>query len=69
MLLKDLMKSKNYTQLKLANLIGKSQRLVSSWVNGVCSPNPSDILKLASILNVTEKEILECFAKDIPDEQ
>lgn len=69
MSLRVLIKSKGFSQQSIAKLIGKSQRLISSWINGVCSPSPIDALKLASILGVSEKQILECFIQNMSKEK
>lgn len=61
MTLKDLIRKKGMTQKDLAQKVHKTQQAVSKWAKGLCAPNPTDCIKLASILGVTEREILECF--------
>ena len=58
---KQLLKEKNMSQVNIAKCIGKTQSLVSQWVNGVCTPQPSDIFKLAEALNCSVEEIVNCF--------
>ncbi|MEG2603201.1 MAG: helix-turn-helix transcriptional regulator [Carnobacterium sp.] len=59
---KELLKEKKFSQQALADRIGKSQRLVSYWVNGKCEPQLSMVTKLSLILGVSETDIISCFS-------
>lgn len=58
---KDLIKKKHITQKELAFRVNKTQQAVSRWVTGSCTPSPADCIKIAQILEVSEREVLECF--------
>lgn len=45
------------TQQELAARLGKSKNVVSNWERGDNSPNPDEIEKLCSILEVTPNQI------------
>ena len=60
-MLRDLLKEKGMTQAEIAKKTGYTQGLISQWCNGVCTPKIADIKKLAEVLQVDVKEILECF--------
>ena len=45
------------TQQELAYRLGKSKNVISNWERGDNSPNPDEIEKLCSILNVTPNQI------------
>ena len=63
MKLRALLNSKRYTPAMIAPKLGISDKTIYSWIYGRCTPSPVMILKLAEILEVSEKEILECFKK------
>ena len=57
-----LRKENNYTQESLANEVGVSRSLISSWENGKAIPNEEDIKRLNSIFHTTlyyEEETVE----------
>ena len=56
-----LRKSKNITQIKLAEQLGVSNRTVSAWETGIATPKIKMIKKIAELLNVSSDEVLECF--------
>lgn len=58
---RSLLKERGITQSELAIQVGKSQRLISKWVNGDCQPQINMLPKLAEVLNVSVETILECF--------
>ena len=60
-MLRDLLKEKGITQAEIAKQMGCTQGLVSQWCNGLCEPKIATIKKLAEVLQVDVKEILECF--------
>lgn len=60
-----LRKSKGYTQLEAANLLGVSNKTVSSWETGASCPDISMLPALAELYGVTCDEILR--GKRIPE--
>lgn len=56
--LRNLRKSKNLSQHKLAETLGVDQRTVSAWENGVCEPSFSLLAKLCDIFDETFDGIL-----------
>lgn len=63
--LTSLRKSKGYTQLEAANLLGVSNKTVSSWETGASCPDISMLPALAELYGVTCDEILR--GKRIPE--
>lgn len=61
--LKDLRKSKGYTQKKVADLIGISHQAYSRYEKGVFTPNDELLKKISEIYNVSTEHILSQFPK------
>lgn len=59
--MKELLKKAGLTQQELADLIGKSQRLVSAWCNGQCQPQVELLPDLSKILKVSIEELIFCI--------
>jgi len=57
--LKRIMKSKKITADKIADKIGVSRGTVTHWSNGIRTPNPEQINKLASILGIRVSELFD----------
>lgn len=51
-------KSKNLTQLQLAETLNITDRAVSKWERGKSTPDASIMLKLCSLLGITANELL-----------
>lgn len=56
--LKQLRKSKGLTQSVFAGLIGVSRNTVLNWETGKCSPRADVFTRIASILEVSEYDLL-----------
>lgn len=52
----------NVSQIKLAELLGVSQPLVSSWECGKVTPGIDDIARIESALNYPQGELLFAIA-------
>ncbi|MDD2998413.1 MAG: XRE family transcriptional regulator [Candidatus Riflebacteria bacterium] len=66
MTLKELTKSKNISQTKLAELAGLPRTTISSWCNGKSSPaKHADLIKLAKALGMTLDEIISALKIDM----
>lgn len=46
------------TQMEIASRMNVAQPLISRWMSGKSMPRPDTITKLASVLEVDEKELL-----------
>ena len=57
--IKNLRKSKGYSQEKLAELIGVSTNSVSAWENGHSFIKKSSLKKLCNALGITESDLLD----------
>jgi transcriptional regulator with XRE-family HTH domain len=44
--------------MEIAERVGVAQPLISRWFSGSCMPRPSTIKRLATALEVSEKELL-----------
>ena len=51
---------KNYSQKELANLLFVSESAVSKWERGLSYPDITLLSDLCKILEVSEKELIEC---------
>lgn len=60
---KELLKQSNCTQQELAATLEITQQLVSKWVNGKCTPDPTMILAISKRLQYSSDIILNCFKK------
>lgn len=49
------------SQRQLGRLIGRTHATISRWMAGIHTPRPSDISKLASVLNRSHLEIYEAL--------
>lgn len=54
----DCRKKSNMTQNKLAEKLGITDRAVSKWETGKSIPDPSIMLELCEILNISVNELL-----------
>ena len=61
---KNLLKSKRFTPASISPLLGLSDKAIYNYIYGRATPGPDTVLKLAKILEVSEREILECFSKE-----
>lgn len=61
--LTKVLKSKNISQARLAEVVGCSRQNISDWLAGKTSPKFDKLVKLACFLNVTLEELLEDEAK------
>ena len=57
--LKQLRKSKDYTQDQLANLLNVTPQAISRWENNTAMPDISLLVPLANVLSVTTDTLLE----------
>lgn len=60
-------KNKNYTQSRLAEILGVSEKTISKWECGNGFPDTTLILPLARALDISANELLS--AKDLTGEQ
>lgn len=60
--LKDIMKSKQLTQMELAKLAHISQNTISNWLNDSSSPTLKNLEALADSLNITVGELIGDFS-------
>ena len=60
--LKEIMKSKQLTQMELAKLAHISQNTVSNWLNDLSSPTLKNLEALADSLNLTVGELIGDFS-------
>lgn len=69
--IKEILKSRNITQLELASKIGKSKTAVSQMINGAYSPSPETLEKISEVLNVPVAimYLLTISSNDIPDDK
>lgn len=56
---KELLKTRNITEAKLAELLHFSRNTVSNWCLGKRTPSIEVIKKIATCLNVTITEVVE----------
>ena len=57
--LKHIRQNKGLTQEQLGKLMGKDYSTIGKWENGSRSPIMEDLIKLADVLNVDVKELLD----------
>ena len=55
--LKELREKRNMSQLKLALIVGVSQKTVSAWEVGRRNPKPKELQKLEDIFGVPKEDI------------
>lgn len=69
--IKGLLKSRNITQLELADKIGKSKTAISQMINGAYSPSPDTLEKISEVLNVpiAIMYLLTISPDDVPDDK
>jgi transcriptional regulator with XRE-family HTH domain len=60
--LKDIMKSKQLTQMELAKLAHISQNTISNWLNDLSSTTLKNLETLADSLNMTVGELIGDFS-------
>ena len=46
------------TQMEIAERVGVAQPLISRWFSGKCMPRPDTIKRIATALNIEERELL-----------
>lgn len=63
MTLKELRQNKGLTQTEVAQLIGKSNRIISHYETGRVIPPLEVAVKLAKVLGVSVEEIYEALPK------
>ena len=63
MTFKDLLKKHGLTQQEVANVIGKSQRLVSNWCVGDSEPQIKELICLKNLLQIDYETLLKSFEK------
>lgn len=56
--IKEARQYSNVSQVRLAQLLGVSQPLVSSWECGKVTPGIDDVARIETVLNYTEGELL-----------
>lgn len=56
--IKQIREARNLTQAELAYKIGKNQRTISNWENGVRDPSSDNIRRIADALNIAPSEII-----------
>lgn len=61
MTFRELLKKKNVTQEELAVAIGVRQSAVSAWVCGKTQPRTRHLIKIAKVLGVSVKTLVESF--------
>ncbi len=57
-ILKDLMKEKELSQTKLAEIVGVKQSQVSEWLKGKSKPGYDNLQAICKSLNISGDEIL-----------
>lgn len=67
--LKEIMKSKNLTQVDLAKLANVSQNTISNWLNNTSSPNIKNLDSLAKSLGLTVGDLIGDFGKNFTDDE
>lgn len=55
--LKELREKRNISQIKLASIVGVSQKTVSAWEVGRRNPKPKELQKLEDIFGVAKEDI------------
>lgn len=65
-LIKDARQSKGITQKQLADLVGASQPLVSSWEGSKVTPGIDDLVAIESILELHPGALLMSIAYPTP---
>lgn len=59
MKIRELRKSKQLTQVNIAETFGVSQHAIASWEQGTREPNIETLCKLADLFEVTVDDLLE----------
>jgi len=57
-ILKELRKSNNITQVELAKMLNLTQSSVSEWENEISRPEYENLIKLADIFDVSLDELM-----------
>lgn len=55
--LKELREKRDISQLKLASIIGVSQKTVSAWETGRRNPKPRELQKIEDVFGVAKEDI------------
>lgn len=58
-MLRDLMKSKNLTQMELAEMLGLKYQNISRWINGHVCPTIDTVAKICKCLNCTPNDLIK----------
>ncbi len=61
MTFRELLKKKNVTQEELAVAIGVTQATISYWSIGITQPRTRHLIKIAKVLGVSVKTLVESF--------
>ena len=61
MTFRDLLKTKRITQVEIARIMGVRQSAVSAWVCGKSLPTMNKCKRLAKVLGVSVKTLVESF--------
>ena len=64
-LIAECRRSKNLTQQQLADLLGLSNKTISKWESGAGSPDISNLLEVAKVLDITVDELLNGERKSV----
>ncbi|MDA3953489.1 MAG: helix-turn-helix transcriptional regulator [Bacteroidales bacterium] len=62
--IKKILKEKGIKQIWLANQLGKSYNMINSYVQNRRQPSLEDLYRIAEILDVDIKELLESNKKE-----
>lgn len=63
--LREIRKAARMTQIDLANMLGKSQAVISAMETGKVAMNTDDLTKLSEIFSVTPHEIMDIDTPDL----
>lgn len=64
MTLKELIKSKGYTQQELADKLNVNQSSVSAWITGRTRPTTAKLSKVAKALGISVNKLVGVLNKD-----
>lgn len=65
---KELIKSNQLTQAKIATSLNCNQTLVSKWCRGICEPSINAIIDIHEKFNIPIEEIVLSFKKERANE-
>ncbi|MCF6324713.1 MAG: helix-turn-helix domain-containing protein [Gammaproteobacteria bacterium] len=64
--LQSALKTKGWTQSKLADEVGVSAQSVTNWIQGEGFPRPATLLKLATLLRLSFEQLVKTDESDRP---